>query len=357
MKQSRRIAVFLLMLMAILSPAVFPFGVTAAAAELPMTVKAILPANQKAGVTGYFDLQVNAGTQQTIYLQITNNKSADIVLTLTPTNAYTQPTGGIFYKDMVESPETSILDDSFALAKSISMASEVTIKANQTITFPMDVTVPDMNEGTILGGVLIGEKADPGQQVDATVEKDTAKFDVITKTAFAIAIQLDLPEPAATAFSFGQAGFNPVGPNVFIVMRNDAPIIQKQISGVYKVADKDGQELFAGKFEPIIMAPKTQINFPMPWNSSVLEPGTYTLSITANVAGKEIVAQENFNINNAAVKQYAERANQPIAQTQAGIPYWVAIVAAAIAAVGIMGGLMFWFIKRKKKKTITEPDA
>jgi hypothetical protein len=349
MKYSRRIAVFLYMLMAILCTATFPYVVTAEAAELPMTIKAILPANQKAGVTGYFDLQINSGEKQTIYIQIMNNKSEDIVVNLMPTNAYTQPTGGIFYDVMIDSPETSLLDDSFALSKSISMASEVTIKANQTVTVPIEVTVPTMNKGTIMGGVLIGEKADPSNQINETVEKDTAKFKVITKTAFAMAIQLDLPEQAAPAFSFGKAGFNPVGPNVFIEMRNNAPMIQRQISGVYKVLNNDGQELFAGKFEPIIMAPKTQINFPMHWDSSVLEPGKYTLSITANVAGKEIIAEENFNINNAAVKNYAERANQPIAQTQAGIPYWV-----AIAAVIIIGGLVFWFIKRKK--TITEPD-
>ncbi len=312
-----------------------------------MTINVILPVNQKAGVTGYFNLQINSGEKQTIYIEIINNKSEDIVVNLMPTNAYTHPAGGIIYEAKMDNPATSLLDDSFALSKSISMASEVTIKAKQTVKVPIEVTVPNMNQGTVMGGVQIWESTVPSQQTNETVKEDTFELKVITNTVFAVAIQLDFPEQASPAFSFGKAGFNPVGPNVFIEMRNDAAMIQRQISGVYKVTNKDGQELFAGKFEPMIMAPKTQINFPMHWDSSVLEPGKYTLSITGNVAGKEIIAEESFDISNAAVENYAERANQPIAQTQtqAGIPYWV-----AMAAVVIIGALMFWFIKRNKRK-------
>ena len=217
------------------------------------------------------------------------------------------------------------------------------IKANQTVEVPIEVTVPDMSKGTIIGGVLIEEKAEVSEQTSETVEKDTAQFKVITKTAFAIAIQLDLPEQAESAFSFGEAGFNAVGPKIYIEMLNDAPIIQRQIAGEYKVSDEDGQELFSGNFEPIIMAPKTKINFPLNWDSSVLEPGKYTLSITADVAGKEMLVEENFEINNESVKEYSERANQPIVQTQTGIPYWVVIVSTVITV-----GLVLWFVKRRK---------
>ncbi len=357
MKYFRGTATFMFMFLAILSPAIFPYAVTAAVVETPMTIEIILPTNQKAGVTGYFNLQIKSGKTQTIYIQITNNKSEDIVVSLTPTNAYTQPTGGIFYEAKVDSPETKLLDGSFALAKSISMASEVRIKANQTVKVPIKVTVPNINKGTILGGVLIWEEPAPSKEINEKVEKDIAKFRVTNRTAFAIAIQLDLPEQGLPAFSFGKAGFNPVGPDVFIEMRNDAPMLQRQISGVYKVSNKDGQELFAGKFKPIIMAPKTQINFPMPWNSAVLEPGKYTFSITADVAGKEIIAEESFNISGAAVESYAERSIQPIAKTQAGIPYWVAIAAVVIiAALVIIGGLMFWFIKKRKFGATPKPE-
>jgi len=341
-----RFFTFMFVLFVILCTAAFPCVASAGAAEQPMSVKPILPENQKAGVHGYFNLLVNSGDKQTIYMQITNNKKENIVVTFAPANAYTRPEGGIFYDAEIDSPETILLDKFFSLSNYISMDKEVIIKPNETVNVPIEVTVPDMKSGSILGGVLISEKAPASEDVKEETKKDEAKFKVITETVFAVAIQLDLPDMPAPAFSFGKAGFNPVGPNVFIEMRNDAPMIQRQISGVYKVTNKDGQELFAGKFEPIIMAPKTQINFPMHWDSAALEPGEYTLSITANVAGKEIIAEENFNINNAAVEKYAEKANQPIAKTQTGTLYFI-----AIPVVVILGGFMFWLGKRKAKAT------
>jgi len=339
-----RFFTFMFVLFIILCTAAFPCVASADAAEQPMSVKPILPENQKAGVTGYFNLLVNSGDKQTIYMQITNNKKENIVVTFAPANAYTRPEGGIVYDAEIDSPETILLDKFFALSNYISMDKEVIIKPNETVNVPIEVTVPDMKSGSILGGVLISEKALASEAVKEETKKDEAKFKVITETVFAVAIQLDLPDMPAPAFSFGKAGFNPVGPNVFIEIRNDAPMIQRQISGVYKVTNKDGKELFAGKLEPIIMAPKTQINFPMHWDNATLEPGKYTLSITANVAGKEISVEENFNINNAAVKKYAEKANQPIAKTQTGTLYFI-----AIPVVVILGGFMFWLGKRKAK--------
>lgn len=321
----------------------FPRVARAEAAEQPVAVKPILPGNQKVGVNGYFNLLVNSGDKQTIYMQIKNNKKENVVVTLAPANAYTRPDGGIFYDVEIDSPETILLDEFFALSNYISMDKEVTIKPNETVKVPIEVTVPDMKSGSILGGVLISEKAPANENLEET-KKDEAKFKVITKTVFAVAIQLDLPEQPVPSFSFGKAGFNPVGPKVFIEIRNDAPMIQRQISGVYKVTNKDGQELFAGNFKPIIMAPKTQINFPMHWDSSVLEPGNYTLSITANVAGKEMIAEENFNINNAAVEKYAERANQPISKTQTGTLYFI-----VITLVVSLGGFMILAWKKKSK--------
>lgn len=343
MKQIR-LFTFMFLLFILLGTAAFPGVASAGVVEQPMSVKPILPENQKAGVTGYFNLLVNSGDKQTIYMQITNNKKENIVVTFAPANAYSRPEGGIFYDAEIDSAETILLDKFFALSNYLSMDKEVMIKPNETVNIPIEVSVPDMKSGSTLGGVLITEKTTASEDVKEESEKDEAKFKVITKIVFAVAIQLDLPAMPASAFSFGKAGFNPVGPNVYIEMHNDAPMIQRQISGVYQVTNKDGQKLFAGEFEPIIMAPKTQINFPMHWDNDALEPGKYTLSITANVAGEGITVEENFNINNAAVEKYAEKANQPIAKIQTGALDFI-----VFPGVVILGGFMFWLGKRNPK--------
>lgn len=127
-------------------------------------------------------------------------------------------------------------------------------------------------------------------------------------------------------------------------MRNDAPMIQREIFGVYKVTNKDGEKLFDGKIIPMIMAPKTQINYPMPWNATILEPGNYTLSITANVAGEEITVDKVFEIEKKSVEKYSEKTNPPIAKTQTGLLYFI-----VITVVVILGNFMFWLAKRKEK--------
>lgn len=339
-----RFFTFTFVLFIILCAAAFSGVASAGATDQLMTVKPILPENQKAGVTGYFNLLVNSGDKQTIYIQITNNKKEDIVVIFAPANAYTRPEGGIFYDTEIDSPETILFDKFFALPNYISIDNEVIIKPNETVKVPIEVTVPDMKSGSILGGLLINEKTPASEDIKEETKKDEAKFKVITKTVFAVAIQLDLPNTPTPAFSFGKAGFNLDGPSIFIEMRNDAPMIQNQIYGEYKVTQKDGQELFAGKFEPIIMAPKTQMNFPMHWDSSILEPGKYTLYITANVAGKEIIAEENFDIKNATVKKYAEKENQPIAKTETRTFYFIIILGGFI-----LGGFMFWLGKKKSR--------
>ena len=206
MKRFRNSAVFLFMLMTVLGITISPQVTASEATEMPMSIKAILPDNQKDGVSGYFNLQVNPEEKQTIYIEIKNNKSEDILVNLTPTNAYSQTTGGIFYDVDVDSLDTAIVDAAFELSQNISMENEVVIKANETVEVPIEITVPNMNKGTIIGGVLIEEKVEVSEQASETLEKDTAQFKVITKTAFAIAIQLDLPEQAECSFFIWGSG-------------------------------------------------------------------------------------------------------------------------------------------------------
>lgn len=344
MKQFRMCIIFILLFITTLGLALSP---QVEADEMAMSIKAILPENQKEGVSGYFNLQVNPEDKQTIYLEIKNNKNEDILVNVTPTNAYTQTTGGIFYDVSIDSPDTAIIDPAFALSRNISAENEVVVKANETIEVPIEITVPNMNKGTIIGGVLVEEKVAVREETSESLEKDTAQFKVITKIAYAIAIQLDFPEQGEPAFSFGKAGFNAVGPNVSIEMLNDAPIIQRDISGEYQVTNADRQAVFSGKFEPIIMAPKTKINFPINWNSETLEPGTYTLSMTANVAGEEILVEEDFEINDDSIEEYSERTNQPVVKTLGGMSY-VVIIGAVVLAVIASVSLTLWFVKKKK---------
>ena len=339
-----KVFTFVSVLFIVLCTVAFPSVARAEDEKPSISVKPTFPKNQNMEVDSYFKLLVKPGDKQTVYVQITNNKKESIVVTLTPANAYTRPNGGIFYDANIDSPETILLDKFFALSNYISIAKNVAIKPTETINVPIEITVPDIKTGTLLGGILINEEVPTSEIVKAEPKKNEAKFKVITKTVFAIAIQLDLPNIPLSAFSFEKAGFNPDKANVFIEMRNDAPMIQREIFGVYKVTNKDGEKLFEGKIIPMIMAPKTQINYPMPWTAPILEPGNYTLSITASVAGKEITVDKIFEIEKESVEKYSKKPNQPIAKTQTGLLYFI-----VITVVVVLGNIIFWIKKRKDK--------
>lgn len=312
-------------------------------AAQPITVKPILPSNQKTGVTGYFNLSVNSGDSQIIYMQITNHKMESVDVTLVSANAYTRPEGGIFY-DKVSSPETILLDSSFALSEYIFTDPSITISSNETIKVPIKITVPDIKSGTILGGILISETADTGKAANEDTKAGEAKFKLKTKTVYAVAIQLDLPNTPTSAFSFGKAGFTSSGAKIFIEMRNDAPMIQRDISGTYTVTKKGGEKLFGGKIVPMIMAPKTQINYSFPW-SGTLESGNYILSIAASVAGGDVTIDRSFTIEEKEIEEYSQKTNQLIVKTKSYTLYFI-MISATIA----FGALIYYIVRRKRIK-------
>ena len=350
--KNKQLFIFMPVLLLFLFAVAFPCVAHADTAVKPISVKAILPENQKAGVSGYYDLLVKSGEKQTIYVQITNPKKKSITVDLVPSNAYTRPEGGIFYNTATNSQKTILLDQSFALSSYISVENEVVIKGSQSVNVPIEVTAPNMQIGSIIGGIMISEKDTSNESATASSKSSGTNFKVLTKTVYSIAIQLDFPNESTTDFSFGKAGFSAEGATAYIEMQNKAPMIQRQISGTYKVTNEGGEKLFEGKIPSLIMAPKTQINYSVPWNYTTLESGNYTLSVSANVAGKKINVDRDFVIDENAVTKFADKTNQPIAKFKIK-PIYLIYLAIAVAMI-ILIRIVIWLIKNKHYRT--NPD-
>jgi hypothetical protein len=130
-------------------------------------------------------------------------------------------------------------------------------------------------------------------------------------------------------------------------MQNDAPNIQENIAGTYRVTDASGKVLFENKFNPFKMAPKTQIRYAMPWDNPTLAPGNYAVTLTANMGGQAITGTKPLTIGNNQVGDYIQRHPPVVPQAQKrGIPTWVWIVVAGAVA----GGIMYWLGVRKAKR-------
>lgn len=300
-----------------------PMSASATEPSQAMDVQPIYPDNQVSSTKGYFDVDVQTSEDLTLHLRLKNNDEEPITVRVEKANAYTSPTGGIYYKEEIDSEDTELLDDAVRLAEYITVEEAVTIPANESLDLPIQVSIPKVDGETLLGGIQVTQIEEKKEEETVTSE-DEASFTVNTETTYSVAIKLNTPKITEPDFSTGRTGFIAETAQVFLELVNDAHLIQGEVEGTYSVLNSEGTELFTGETGPFNMAPKSKIRHPFPWNHETLEDGDYTLVFNGRAGGQEFTAEENFTISNEAVDEYAEIINpSPVVDQNLGIPAWV----------------------------------
>ncbi|KGR89467.1 hypothetical protein CD30_16870 [Ureibacillus massiliensis 4400831 = CIP 108448 = CCUG 49529] len=312
--------------------------------DMPITVEPIYPENHNSSTIGYFNLNVNPGDQQTIEIKITNNKNEEINVSLASAYAYTNATGGIMYKDVIDSLDTELIENGIHIKENITVQDTVTLPPQGSETVPIEITVPEADGETLLGGVLIAAQGDTMQQKQE-VEEGTANFTINTEMVIAMAVQLNLPNTVDTDFQIGDAGIYGENAQVYIEMENHAQKIQEDISGTYSVHNDKGEELFNGGFEPFKMAPMSKIRFPIQWGYEMLEDGNYTIRINGHVQGNDFTEVRELQIRKEDVDDFVEQQQTEVtvAKEDNGIPTWI-----WIAGVVLIGIIMFLLGRRRR---------
>ncbi|SET27152.1 Protein of unknown function C-terminal [Oceanobacillus limi] len=322
-----------------------PFIIFAQENTVPLYIEPVYPSNQVDGVRGYFHLNVEPGQDQTVTVKLKNNLDEDLKVRMEPANGYSNPSGGMLYSRELQSDKSKLLNQAIKLADHISLDSEVTLEPKETREVTIDITVPNMDIGTALGGIRFVTEGTPKEE-SSDAEEGEANFILKTEIANAVAIQLDFPNRAHSNFQLENVGFSPEGPSVYSIFKNAAGLIQENISGQYRVEDSSGNQLFNGEIPSFKMAPFTQIRYPMYWDYETLEEGSYKLFLTMNVDGKEITSEEEFSIGDEEINKYVER-TQPTVTTHEDnnrFPSWIWF---AIGGVVLAGG-MYWLGMRKR---------
>ena len=317
-----------------------------------LQVEPIYPEDQVPETKGYFDVNVLAGEQMIMQLRLKNNAETPIDVRVEKANAYTSPTGGILYQFDTDSEDNTLLDDAVRLADHMETEEVVTIPALESVNVPIQVTVPDTDGQTLLGGIKVTQVAEAEEVEDKAGEdeagEDEATFAITTETAHVFAIQLNLPTKSEPNFSTGKAGFLAPTAQVFLELKNDAHLIQGDVEWTYSILDSAGAQLFEGAVDTFNMAPKSQIRFPIAWNHEELANGTYTLVADGRAGDQVIAVEEAFEISNEAVEEYAEVVNPtPVVDEEGGIPIWVWIAAAIVFMIGF--GVVMFLVGRRKK--------
>lgn len=326
-----------------------PYLVSAAESFTNIEVELIYPDNQVLGTEGFFDINTEPNHANSMDLRIHNNSSEPLTLNVEKTNAYTAPNGGIIYELESDNEGSTLLEDAVRLSEYIEAEESLTIPAKESSDLHVHVTAPEMNKGTLLGGIkLIKETQKNNDSSEISAESNT-NFSQETANTKTIAIKLNLPDQPASNFLLGKAEYDAAEKKIYFEAINSANHIRENIEGVYTIMDNSGEVLFKGAIENFAMAPMSKTKFQIIPDNDLLEEGMYILMVKGKAGEKEFFAEESFTIASDAILSMSGKKDVEDSRKNKGdisIFAWTSIVMAFILVV------VFIYKKRTLTKVI-----
>ncbi|MEH7381969.1 DUF916 domain-containing protein [Bacillus sp. JJ1533] len=313
----------------------------------PISVSPVLPENQVKEISSYFYLQVEPNQQQILHFNVQNLSDKEQTVKLFPVDAFTLPTGGIFYEEKSETDDSQLLEPTLAISNFITIPETVTVPPNSSKQVAITVKVPNVTEGTFVGAIRAVGLSDQEQQVE-TGETNVTIRNQIT---FTTGIVLELPNQPNPQFSFGEVGIrtNPPTTELWFELFNKAQMVLRGTTISYEVIYQD-EVLFSGTTEAITMVPNTVIRFPVEWQYGELEPGTYQVNLSANVMGEEIQHEESFEVEDEQTEEHEqnlEQADTEHTQTGTSLPWWIWVVGGVVL---ILVFLMAYLLGKRNRR-------
>lgn len=317
--------------------------------QIPLIFSPELPESQVKGIEGYFHLQVESGQYQELWIQINNPNPEPVTVAIQSANAITAPNGGIIYVSQEETQDGSILDRKYEFATVVSVQNVVEMEPNSIQRIPITVR-PTLVEGTLLGGLLFTTEQISSINNSDKLQRNT--FSINNRFVYAMAIQLDFPGESIPKLSFEQAYLElvPSEPRLNIKIKNDSPMIIKNISGEYRVYSDKGLLLFSNTLPIFTMAPKTEMAYPAYWNYETLKSGNYFVELTLNYENEIVEERKEFSIHtdNIAITT-AEKRVIPKVISSSDWTYFKGtswIIFSIIVAVSL---IVIWKLNSKKR--------
>ncbi|MFB9769009.1 DUF916 and DUF3324 domain-containing protein [Lactiplantibacillus modestisalitolerans] len=316
-------------------------ALTAQADNLNYAVTANLPENQINDQVSYFDLKVKPGQKQDLTIQIKNNDEQAHRYQVSPNLAVTNDNGVIDYSQAKAKADQSL---KFNLKTALSAKQTVTVPAKSAKTVTIKLALPTKAfDGIALGGInVVQELADQNQQSGG----------VALQNQYAYVIGLQLREKTTTnrkpnmrlhAVKARQLNYrNYVTAN----LQNDQPVIMRhlKIKSTVTKAGKTKPVLTTTK-ENLSMAPNSNFNFAIGDGQQALQPGKYTLHLTAKADEGQWKFTKNFTISN----RQAKKLNDTSVATQQSPNYlwWFVGLGAVIV---LLLALVIWLILRNRRR-------
>ena len=315
-------------------------------AEVPISVKAILPDNQIAKDAGYYDLKVKPGEKQELSFQLYNQGEKDATVNIEINPAYTGDGGSFVYTEDDTNKDSSL---KFPLSSIAASEQTVSIPAKGTAVTKVKLEIPEEPfEGLILGAIRV-TSADTKEQETGESKQG---FNISNNFAYSVAIQLresdDLPKSELKikkVFASQVAGRNTVKIN----LQNPTATIIDNVSYEASVSKKgDSTPLHETKVKGYRVAPNTNYNIPISWENQPFAAGTYTAEVKAKSedTGQEWTFDQEFVIS----AKEARELNEQAVDLEKDYLLYVIIGAAAFVLLVIILIIVLVILSKKKKK-------
>lgn len=315
------------------------------------SVSPVMPSNQKKGITGYYDLIVKAGQEQTLTLKIKNGSKSKTTFEVYANPAMTSDGGAIDYANRQGSADKTV---PFDFRKAVTLEkNEYTVPAGATLGIPVKVKIPNLNwRGRVIGGINIQKKG-AGSQT-----RQQGNASIKTKIAYSVAVVLQEKQEKLTP-DLKYVSTKPAQIDGYTTIQETlqnptATIISDVI--FTSVIYKDGKKFINNTSNKYTIAPNSKFHVNIGLDGQPVQAGKYKIDVTAKSGS---FYKWHFTDSFEITANEAEKVNKnAIFPQKPGPNIWmiVAIVAVVIFLIALIAFLILWN-RRKRKKVKNKKDV
>ncbi|HCM89363.1 MULTISPECIES: DUF916 and DUF3324 domain-containing protein [Vagococcus] len=344
MKKINKTAKFMLVLLFLLT-----FNIRQVNAEetLAISANAILPDNQHNKNVTYFDLRMKPNQTQELEYELSNTTDKDQKVKIELNNATTNDVGVINYSVPTNDYKQ---DDSLkiGLTDIAEAPKEVTVKAKTKEIVKIKLSMPSTKFDGIISGAVKISSIEPEKEKKEKSSGMSIKNEIIYTTSIVLSetdkdmyAELQLKK----VFASQTGGRNVVKANI----QNKQPQILNDITYSAEVFKKDGKEpLHRGHAEKYRMAPNSNFNFNISWESQPFKSGDYRIHMTAESkeTGQKWEWDKEFEITTVEAKKLNEKA----IDLDKNNTIFIIIIGSVIIIVIVLAYIILRKIKKNKEE-------
>lgn len=303
------------------------------------------PANQVGEENGYFDLEAEPGTEQTVNLRLNNGGSEKVVVTISVNGTKTNSNGVLEYGPTDIKNDTSL---KFPFEKIVSAPKEVEIPANDSKVVPIDIKMPETSfDGMILGGIHMKKK-----EKEKKVEAQGAT--IRNTYSYIVAMKLQNHQDSVKPeikFNHATGSQRNYRNSVVINFSNVTSSLIKDKMDVESQISKKGSEevLYERKQKGMSMAPNTQMDFYVSMGGEKMQPGDYVARTLVTIDDQKWEEKLAFYISKEEADKYNKR-DVGLVQERGLDWKLVALIVGGFLALVIGIFAIVKFIKKKKSQ-------